>query len=63
MVYPVIVNEGWEVTYLSLTEFMQELAVGDPDTINCATRPADPLRNPPILAQYMAVLEDHFLGI
>ena len=56
-------NEGREETYLSLTQFMQKLAVGDPVTINCATRPMDPPWNAVLLAGYMAALEDHFPGL
>ena len=60
---PAIVNKGREATYQSLTQFIQQLDVVDPATINCATHPAAPPRNAVISAQYMVLLDDHFLGL
>ena len=62
-VYPMIMNEGRDATYLALTKFIQQLAVGDPTTINCSNRPAAPPLNAVLLAQYMSDLEDHFPGL
>ena len=42
---------------------MQQLAVGNPSTINYATRPTATLRNTVILARYMSAIEGHFPGL
>ena len=62
-VYLAIVNEGREVACLSLTQSMQKLSVGYPDTMYCATCPASPLWNTILSARYMSALEDHFPGL
>jgi hypothetical protein len=63
MIYPAIVAEGKEVAYKSLIQFMQQLAVGNPSTINCATRPAAPPRSAVLMLRYMKALEAHFPGL
>ena len=62
-VYPATVNEAREATYLSLTQFMQQLAVRDPAMINCANRPAAPPRNTVLSYRYLSALENHFAGL
>ena len=63
MIYPAIVNEGKEAAYLSLIQFMQQLAVEYPATINYATRSAAPPQNAILSARYMSRLDGHFLGL
>ena len=59
-IYPAIVAEGKVEAYKSLIQFMQQLAVGVPSTINFGTRPAAPPRNPALASRYMTALEVHF---
>ena len=63
MVYPVIVSKGKEDNYLALIQFIQQLAVRDPTTINCATCPAAPPRKAVLLARYMSELVGPFPGL
>ena len=55
-VYPAIVAEGNEATYTSLTQFMQQLSVGIPSSINVTTRPAAATRSAVLSAHYMDTL-------
>ena len=62
-IYSAIVTEGKEAAYKSLIQFMQQLAVGNPSSVNFPSRPAAPPRNTILSSKYMKALEAHFPGL